>query len=203
VLSPYFTVLPLLFLNEALAGSDFHLPFLAQHIVALRALLNINTPDRTARKHPKLMVARFIDELRSTGEKEPLTRRLGKASLTKIVEVEQPVGFVPAQLLAMVHQDRCTPVRNSDFHDFLKHRPHLQHINRVSVRVVPQEPEANRIEDHDIDFLIANLLTQTINCLRVSQLWHLNLIHLLKLIMASGLQCLDVPLVALASTAGT
>jgi hypothetical protein len=42
------------------------------------------------------MVATFIDELRSTGEKEPLTRRLGKASLTKIVEIEQPVGFVSA-----------------------------------------------------------------------------------------------------------
>jgi hypothetical protein len=42
------------------------------------------------------MVATFIDELRSTGEKEPLTRRLGKASLAKIVEIEQPVGFVLA-----------------------------------------------------------------------------------------------------------
>ena len=53
-------------------------------------------PGRTACTHPKLMVATFIDELRSTGEKEPLTRRLGKASLAKIVEVEQPMGFVPA-----------------------------------------------------------------------------------------------------------
>jgi hypothetical protein len=120
------------------------------------------------------MVATFIDELRSTGEKEPLTRKLGKASLAKIVEVEQPVGFVLAQLLGMMHQDRCTPVRNSDIHDFLKHRSHLQHITRVSMRVVPQEPEVNRIEDHDIDFLIANLLAQTINCLRVSQSWHLS-----------------------------
>ena len=117
-------------------------------------------PGRTACTHPKLMVATFIDELRSTGEKEPLTRRLGKASLAKIVEIEQPVGFVPAQLLGMVHQDRGTLVRNADIHDFLKHRSHLQHITRVSMRVVPQEPEVFRIEDHDIDFLIANLRTQ-------------------------------------------